>query len=72
MAGLGNGRILPPADRRLGSRAVVDQQVHGLLARQQKAPSQERLQLVERLIAIHRFDQALDVLATWRGCPNDT
>ena len=66
--GWGTAAFFPPQTAALGSRSVVDQQVHGLLARQQKAPlsQEERLQLVERLIAIHRFDQALDVLATWR------
>ena len=66
--GWGPAAFFPPQTAALGSRSVVDQQVNGLLARQQKAPlsQEERLQLVERLIAIHRFDQALDVLATWR------
>ena len=66
--GWGTAAFFPPQTAALGSRSVVDQQVQGLLARQQQAPlsPEERLQLVERLIAIHRFDQALDVLASWR------
>ena len=66
--GWGTAAFFPPQTAALGSRSVVDQQVQGLLARQQQAPlsPDERLQLVERLIAIHRFDQALDVLASWR------
>ena len=69
LIGWGVAAFFPPRTSALGSRAVVNRDVQTLLARQQQGTlsSEGRLQLVERLIAISRFDQALELLATWRG-----
>ncbi|MGB1415968.1 MAG: tetratricopeptide repeat protein [Synechococcus sp.] len=74
LIGWGLAAVFPPQTSALGSRSVVNQEIQTLLAHQQQGDlsSRQRFELVERLIAIRRFDQALEVLASWREDTPDT
>ena len=67
LIGWGLAAVFPPETSALGSRAVVNREIETLLNRQEQGllTPDERFQLVERLIAINRFDQALDILVLW-------